>query len=160
MSSPNGGRNEFNHQVAIKLSRALNTLNPNDLLAQRVIDIAKTNSIDGFIAGTHTHPFVYFPGIKSLNYELLQRLRLLASLKIHSCRSSMQKSCCMQSRKPQVSRLIPLKESQLSTVMSWNQRQYDQAAYKSQTQRCVTACIDSFFLLMGTLLAPHVPTTS
>ncbi|KAJ7451099.1 hypothetical protein FB451DRAFT_1051752 [Mycena latifolia] len=40
---------DFNHQVAIKLSRALNTLNPNDLLAQRVTDIAKTNSVDGFV---------------------------------------------------------------------------------------------------------------
>ncbi|KAJ7287790.1 pre-mRNA splicing factor [Mycena rebaudengoi] len=39
----------FNHQLAIKLSRALNTLNPNDLLAQRVADIAKTNSVDGFV---------------------------------------------------------------------------------------------------------------
>ena len=57
----------------------------------------------------------------------------------------MQKSCCMQSRKPQASPLIPLKESQLSTVMFWSQRQYDQAAYKSQTQRCVTAPIDTFF---------------
>jgi len=51
MSSPDEAHNEFNHQVAIKLSRALNTLNPNDLLAQRVIDIAKTNSENGFIAG-------------------------------------------------------------------------------------------------------------
>uniref|UniRef100_A0A0W0F2G2 Pre-mRNA-splicing factor ATP-dependent RNA helicase PRP16 n=1 Tax=Moniliophthora roreri TaxID=221103 RepID=A0A0W0F2G2_MONRR len=40
---------EFNHQLAIKLSRALNIVNPNDLLAQRVTDIAKTNSLDGFI---------------------------------------------------------------------------------------------------------------
>ncbi|KAJ7924374.1 P-loop containing nucleoside triphosphate hydrolase protein [Mycena leptocephala] len=40
---------DFNHQLAIKLSRALNTLNPNDLLAQRVTDIAKTNSVEGFI---------------------------------------------------------------------------------------------------------------
>jgi hypothetical protein len=42
---------DFNHQLAIKLSRALNTLNPNDLLAQRVTDIAKTNSVEGFIKG-------------------------------------------------------------------------------------------------------------
>ncbi|KAJ7480011.1 hypothetical protein B0H11DRAFT_1725264 [Mycena galericulata] len=40
---------DFNHQVAIRLSRALNTLNPNDLLAQRVTDIAKTNSVEAFI---------------------------------------------------------------------------------------------------------------
>jgi pre-mRNA-splicing factor ATP-dependent RNA helicase DHX38/PRP16 len=42
---------DFNHQLAIKLSRALNTLNPNDLLAQRVTDIAKTNSVEGFVKG-------------------------------------------------------------------------------------------------------------
>jgi hypothetical protein len=41
----------FKHQVAIKLSRALNIINPNDLLAERVIDIAKTNSADGFAKG-------------------------------------------------------------------------------------------------------------
>jgi hypothetical protein len=109
MTSPNDGHDEFKHQVAIKLSRALNTLNPNDLLAQRVIDIAKTNSTEGFIAGAHVHPFVYF---QIIIYEFFQRLRLLASLKIYSCRSSMQKSCCMQSRKLQVSRLIRLKGSQ------------------------------------------------
>ncbi|KAJ3770349.1 pre-mRNA splicing factor [Lentinula raphanica] len=39
----------FIHNLAIKLSRAVNLINPNDLLAQRVIDIAKTNSLDGFI---------------------------------------------------------------------------------------------------------------
>jgi len=51
MASPTNAHDEFNHQVAIKLSRALNTLNPNDLLARRVIDIAKTNSVGGFISG-------------------------------------------------------------------------------------------------------------
>jgi len=70
MTSPNDGHDEFNHQVAIKLSRALNTLNPNDLLAQRVIDIAKTNSTDGFIAGAYVHPsFVYFQIIKVRIYS-------------------------------------------------------------------------------------------
>ncbi|PAV24377.1 pre-mrna splicing factor [Pyrrhoderma noxium] len=39
----------FVHELAIKLSRALNTINPNDLLARRVIDIAKNNSEQGFI---------------------------------------------------------------------------------------------------------------
>ncbi|KAE9397860.1 pre-mRNA splicing factor [Gymnopus androsaceus JB14] len=41
--------NDFTHNLAIKLSRALNLVNPNDLLAQRVTDIAKANSVDGFI---------------------------------------------------------------------------------------------------------------
>ncbi|KAI0641179.1 P-loop containing nucleoside triphosphate hydrolase protein [Trametes meyenii] len=48
-STPNGD-DEFTHQIAIKLSRVLNLVNPNDLLAQRVQDIAKTNPVDGFIA--------------------------------------------------------------------------------------------------------------
>lgn len=43
---------DFNHQLAIRLSRALNTLNPNDLLAQRVTYIAKTKSVEDFIKGT------------------------------------------------------------------------------------------------------------
>jgi hypothetical protein len=44
---------EFVHNIAIKLSRALNTLNPNDLLARRVLDIAKGNAQDEskFISG-------------------------------------------------------------------------------------------------------------
>ncbi|KDR84726.1 hypothetical protein GALMADRAFT_284545 [Galerina marginata CBS 339.88] len=54
MSSPTSTHDEFNHHLAIKLSRALNTLNPNDLLAQRVIDIAKTNTTDGFILAAKT----------------------------------------------------------------------------------------------------------
>ena len=41
----------FVHELAIKLSRALNTINPNDLLARRVIDIAKNNAREGFIQG-------------------------------------------------------------------------------------------------------------
>ncbi|KAM6497862.1 hypothetical protein JOM56_005810 [Amanita muscaria] len=39
----------FVHQLAIKLSRALNIINPNDLLAERVIQIAKANSLNDFI---------------------------------------------------------------------------------------------------------------
>lgn len=41
----------FVHEIAIKLSRQLNIINPNDLLARRVIDIAKNNSSEGFIKG-------------------------------------------------------------------------------------------------------------
>ncbi|KAM5542240.1 hypothetical protein V8D89_004113 [Ganoderma adspersum] len=47
-SSPNG-EDEFVHRVAIQLSRAMNLVNPNDLLARRVQDIAKNNSVDGFV---------------------------------------------------------------------------------------------------------------
>ncbi|KAF5383403.1 hypothetical protein D9757_006182 [Collybiopsis confluens] len=46
--------NDFTHTLAIKLSRALNIVNPNDLLAQRVTDIAKTNTVDGFINAAKT----------------------------------------------------------------------------------------------------------
>ena len=41
----------FEHQIAIKLSRAINLVNPNDLLATRVIDIAKSNDEKGFMNG-------------------------------------------------------------------------------------------------------------
>ncbi|QRV91670.1 Helicase associated domain (HA2) [Ceratobasidium sp. AG-Ba] len=39
----------FVHNIAIKLSRALNLMNPNDLLATRVIGIVKSTPPDGFI---------------------------------------------------------------------------------------------------------------
>ncbi|KAI5124049.1 hypothetical protein M0805_003878 [Coniferiporia weirii] len=39
----------FVHELAIKLSRALNIINPNDLLARRVVDIARNNTLEGFI---------------------------------------------------------------------------------------------------------------
>ncbi|KAI0726050.1 P-loop containing nucleoside triphosphate hydrolase protein [Fomitopsis betulina] len=48
------GDDDFTHQLAVKLSRALNLVNPNDLLARRVQDIAKTNSLDGFINAAKT----------------------------------------------------------------------------------------------------------
>ncbi|KAK0208098.1 P-loop containing nucleoside triphosphate hydrolase protein [Desarmillaria ectypa] len=54
MASTADAHEEFNHQIAIKLSRALNILNPNDLLAQRVTDIAKTNTLEGFIKAAST----------------------------------------------------------------------------------------------------------
>lgn len=46
------GEDEFTHHLAIKLSRALNIVNPNDLLARRVQDIAKTNTLEGFTNGS------------------------------------------------------------------------------------------------------------
>ena len=46
-------KDAFMHEVAIKLSRQLNTINPNDLLARRVIDIAKNNTEEGFIQGVY-----------------------------------------------------------------------------------------------------------
>ncbi len=47
---------EFTHQIAIRLSRALNIINPNDLLAQTAIDIAKTTTQDGFMTGMYSVP--------------------------------------------------------------------------------------------------------
>jgi pre-mRNA-splicing factor ATP-dependent RNA helicase DHX38/PRP16 len=51
--APNGNNeaDPFVHNIAIKLSRALNTINPNDLLARHVIDIVGTSSAEGFIKG-------------------------------------------------------------------------------------------------------------
>lgn len=51
MSSSTNGEDEFIHHIAIQLSRAVNLVNPNDLLAKRVQDIAKNNSVEGFIEG-------------------------------------------------------------------------------------------------------------
>lgn len=51
MVASEGAPDDFNHQLAIKLSRAMNIMNPNDLLAHRVRDIAKTNTMEGFIVG-------------------------------------------------------------------------------------------------------------
>lgn len=51
MSSQDEHGDEFTHRLAIKLSRALNIVNPNDLLARRVQDIAKSNSVDQFLQG-------------------------------------------------------------------------------------------------------------
>ena len=51
MSSQDEREDEFTHRLAIKLSRALNIVNPNDLLARRVQDIAKSNSVDQFMQG-------------------------------------------------------------------------------------------------------------
>ncbi|THH17196.1 hypothetical protein EW146_g3579 [Bondarzewia mesenterica] len=53
-STENRPTDEFNHELAIKLSRALNLVNPNDLLATRVTDIAKTNTEDGFIKAANS----------------------------------------------------------------------------------------------------------
>ncbi|KAF7340214.1 Pre-mRNA-splicing factor ATP-dependent RNA helicase PRP16 [Mycena venus] len=62
---------DFNHQIAIKLSRALNTLNPNDLLAQRVTDIAKTNSVDGFVKAARAFGKFQDSFLQELHAEIL-----------------------------------------------------------------------------------------
>ena len=43
----------FTHDIAIQLSRTLNLTNPNDLLAKRVIQIAKNDrNANSFVRGT------------------------------------------------------------------------------------------------------------
>ncbi|XP_006454836.1 hypothetical protein AGABI2DRAFT_61322 [Agaricus bisporus var. bisporus H97] len=74
MSPSSDDHDEFLHQIAIKLSRALNLINPNDLLAERVIDIAKTNSIDGFTKaaksfGKFTDSFLTELHVEILSHE-------------------------------------------------------------------------------------------
>jgi len=60
MASASNDKNIFVHQVAIKLSRQLNIINPNDLLAERVIDIAKTKTAEDFTAGvSHSRVLVF-----------------------------------------------------------------------------------------------------
>jgi hypothetical protein len=41
----------FVHNIAIRLSRVMNQINPNDLLARRVISMATSNDTAGFIQG-------------------------------------------------------------------------------------------------------------
>ncbi|KAK4688722.1 pre-mRNA-splicing factor ATP-dependent RNA helicase DHX38/PRP16, partial [Tremellales sp. Uapishka_1] len=54
------GEQEFVHQIAIEISRLMNAINPNDLLARRIIDIAKFNRTgDAFIKAVST--FGKFP---------------------------------------------------------------------------------------------------
>ncbi|KAJ7773015.1 P-loop containing nucleoside triphosphate hydrolase protein [Mycena metata] len=66
---------DFNHQLAIKLSRALNTLNPNDLLAQRVTDIAKTNSVEGFVKAARAFGKFQENFLAELHADILQHAK-------------------------------------------------------------------------------------
>ena len=52
-SPPTSEHEQFVHNLAIKISRATNSLNPSDTLAGRVIDFAKNNAqnVPGFMAG-------------------------------------------------------------------------------------------------------------
>ncbi|KIJ60094.1 hypothetical protein HYDPIDRAFT_177540 [Hydnomerulius pinastri MD-312] len=78
MASPNAN-SDFKHQVAIKLSRALNIINPNDLLAERVMDIAKTNTVEGFTNAARA--FGKFQGsfLTELHAEIMSHLKQEAS---------------------------------------------------------------------------------
>ena len=69
------GTDEFTHNVAIKISRVMNSLNPNDLLARRVIDIAKSNSVDGFVKAAAAFGLTQDAFLKELHMEILDRLK-------------------------------------------------------------------------------------
>lgn len=66
---------EFTHNVAIKISRVMNSLNPNDLLARRVIDIARNNSADGFIKAASGFGLTQATFLKELHTEILDHLK-------------------------------------------------------------------------------------
>jgi pre-mRNA-splicing factor ATP-dependent RNA helicase DHX38/PRP16 len=52
------GIDDFTHQLAVKLSRVLNIVNPNDLLARTVINLARTHPPEGFAKGVPSHPIL------------------------------------------------------------------------------------------------------
>jgi len=76
--SPNAD-DGFKHQVAIQLSRALNLVNPNDLLAERVIDIAKTNSSEGFAKAARAFGKFQDSFLTELHDEILSHVKQEAS---------------------------------------------------------------------------------
>ncbi|KAG1777266.1 pre-mRNA splicing factor [Suillus placidus] len=76
--SPNAD-DGFKHQVAIQLSRALNLVNPNDLLAERVIDIAKTNSVEGFAKAARAFGKFQDSFLTELHDEILSHVKQEAS---------------------------------------------------------------------------------
>jgi len=55
-------QDSFKHQLAIKLSRELNSLNPNDLLAQTMLDMANRDSLDDFIKGMSFIQYALYRG--------------------------------------------------------------------------------------------------
>lgn len=67
----------FNHHIAIELSRRLNLVNPNDLLAKRVIDIARHNhSGEAFVKAASTFGKFDESFLLSLHSEILANLSL------------------------------------------------------------------------------------
>ncbi|RDX51455.1 P-loop containing nucleoside triphosphate hydrolase protein [Lentinus brumalis] len=75
MASQPGGEDDFTHHIAIQLSRALNLVNPNDLLARRVQDIAKTNTVDGFIAASKSFGKFKDSFLSELHAEILSHAK-------------------------------------------------------------------------------------
>lgn len=109
------GSDNFVHQLAIKLSRVLNIVIPNDLLAQRVIEIAKNDPLDDFIKGI----LVGFRDWQLLTL-LLQRQRLLASSRTLFLLNCMPIFCRMLSRRKPALTRSRCKGLQFMTVMFCN----------------------------------------
>ncbi|KAL5490090.1 DHX38 [Sanghuangporus weigelae] len=65
----------FVHELAIKISRALNIINPNDLLARRVIDIAKNNPPEAFIQAAKGFGKFKDSFLSELHDEILSHLK-------------------------------------------------------------------------------------
>jgi hypothetical protein len=118
MASSGDKTDGFNHQLAIKLSRALNTINPNDLLAQRVTDIAKTNTVEGFTKGM----FCANRSASISIIDIVQLPGLLASSKTLFWLSYMPKYYRMQSRRLPVSlhNLSKASQSMIATYSNQN----------------------------------------
>ena len=140
---------EFIHHIAIKLSRVLNIVNPNDLLAQRVTDIAKTNTLPGFISG------LCFSIVIELRLMPLQRQSHLASFRIHFLRNCTQKYCRMPNRKLQV--LLPnlCWVSQFTTVMFLYPNQRVLGVFFNDPIVYVFLSDLQYGLLSSWILAPH-----
>lgn len=119
MASPPPGEDVFTHNLAIKLSRALNLVNPNDLLARRVVDIAKTNTVAGFTTGTLL-PSLLGP----FTHNACQRPNLLASLRILFLLSYTPRLPRISSRKNRVTLLNRCKALLYMTVKYWSQIQF------------------------------------
>lgn len=69
------GVDEFTHNVAIKISRVMNSLNPNDLLARRVMDIARNNSADGFVKAATGFGLTQVTFLRELHTEILDHMK-------------------------------------------------------------------------------------
>ncbi len=115
MSTNEEGADDFVHQLAIKLSRVLNLVNPNDLLARTVIDIAKNDSLEDFTKGA----LASF--LNRLFLISLQRQRLLASLKTLFLLNCMPIFCRMLSRRKLALPRNPCRGLQFMIVMFCNQ---------------------------------------
>ncbi|PVF97099.1 putative PRP16-RNA-dependent ATPase [Serendipita vermifera] len=69
------GDEKFVHSIAIKLSRVMNQINPNDLLARRVISMATSNDTAGFIQAASTFGKFQEKFLSELHDDILAHTR-------------------------------------------------------------------------------------